>query len=512
MATMRFIMGDQLSLGISCLQGCDKALDTVFMCEVFSEACYVKHHKKKLVFIFSAMRHFALELRQLGYKVHYSKLDDPQNSGSFTTELRRVCAQLGLTRVVVTHPGEYRVLQELQQLQQDEGLQLEIREDSRFLISADEFSRFAAGKGALRMEFFYRHMRQKYNILMQDGEPIGGEWNLDALNRKAAPRKLHIPPPYTCEIDDITREVLLLVAERFGDHFGDLQPFYLAVSRQQALEAFELFLQQRLALFGDYQDAMLSDQPWMYHAHIGFYLNCGLLEPLECILAVQQAYLQGKAPLNSCEGFIRQVLGWREYVRAIYWLKMPEYAELNFFAAQADLPQFYWTGQTDMNCLRQCVQQTAQLAYAHHIQRLMVLGNFALLAGVEPRQMCEWFLLVYADAFEWVELPNVVGMILFADGGYLASKPYAAGGGYINKMSDYCKNCRYNVQLKHGKHACPFNYLYWDFLQRNRHLLANNPRLALMYKAYDNMDEDKKQAMRSSSAIFLQALADKKVL
>ena len=247
---------------------------------------------------------------------------------------------------------------------------------------------------------------------------------------------------------------------------------------------------------------MIEGEPWMYHSHISFYLNCGLLLPRECIEAAEMAYYDGKAPLNSVEGFIRQIIGWREYIRGIYWLKMPEYSELNFFNASRDLPEFYWTGETEMNCLKQCVSETKQNAYAHHIQRLMVLGNFALISGVSPSQVNEWFLTVYADAYEWVELPNVSGMILFSDGGYLASKPYAAGGSYINKMSDYCDSCTYSVKKKSGPEACPFNYLYWDFLVRNREKLSSNPRTAMMYRTYDRMSNDKKNAIKYDSDQF----------
>ena len=299
-----------------------------------------------------------------------------------------------------------------------------------------------------------------------------------------------------------------LVAGHFPDHFGDLEPFYFAVTRQQALQTLNLFIEERLPNFGDYQDAMIEGEPWMYHSHISFYLNCGLLLPLECVKAAEKVYQQGKAPLNAVEGFIRQIIGWREYVRGIYWLEMPEYAQKNFFDAKHNLPDFYWTADTKMNCLHQCVLETQKNAYAHHIQRLMVLGNFSLIAGIDPVQVNEWFLSVYADAYEWVELPNVSGMTLFADGGYLASKPYAAGGSYINKMSDYCKNCNYKVTKKNGEDACPFNYLYWDFLIRNRDKLESNHRIGMMYKMYDRMGDDKKQAISDDSKNFLKSIYD----
>jgi deoxyribodipyrimidine photolyase-related protein len=280
---------------------------------------------------------------------------------------------------------------------------------------------------------------------MQDGQPIGVQWNYDTENRKPPKERLTIPPPHISKVDNITQEVISLVYDRFPDHFGNLEPFHFAVTRVDALQVLDEFIKQRLNKFGDYQDAMLEGEPWMYHSHISCYLNCGLLLPIECVQAAEIAYHQGNVPLNAAEGFIRQIIGWREYVRGIYWLKMPAYAEQNFLEAKRELPDFYWTSNTKMNCLRQCVLETKQNAYAHHIQRLMVLGNFALLAGIKPKAVNEWFLIVYADAYQWVELPNVSGMILFSDGGYLASKPYAAGGNYINKMSNYCKNCYYKV-------------------------------------------------------------------
>jgi deoxyribodipyrimidine photolyase-related protein len=338
-----------------------------------------------------------------------------------------------------------------------------------------------------------------------DGDaPVGGQWNYDAENRKPPKEGLSIPKPYTNDIDEITRDVIELVAKRFPNHFGDLEPFYFAVTRDQALQVFKLFIEQRLSHFGDYQDAMIEGEPWMYHSHISFYLNCGLLLPIECVKTAEDSYHRGKSPLNAVEGFIRQIIGWREYVRGIYWHKMPEYAEENYFKATRMLPDFYWEANTKMNCLRQCVSETKENAYAHHIQRLMVLGNFALLAGIDPHQVNEWFLIVYADAYEWVELTNVSGMILFADGGYLASKPYAASGSYINKMSDYCKNCSYKVNKKNGPDACPFNYLYWDFLARNREKLKSNHRLGMIYKNYDRMDIEKQKAIHDDSHKFFR--------
>lgn len=507
MRTLRLILGDQLSQSISSLRDCDKANDVVMMCEVMKEASYVKHHKKKLVYIFSAMRHFALQLHKLGYKVCYTKLDDPKNTGSFYSEIQRVVEKLCIQKLIVTEPGEYRVLKDIQSWQKDFSIDVEIRIDDRFLATIGEFTNWAKGYKQLRMEYFYRYMRIKHDILLDnDGNPEGGQWNYDSQNRKTPSSDIKIPDSYKSVADDITKQVIELVGQTFVDNFGDIKPFNYAVTREQALEALDLFVKERLSDFGDYQDAMLEGQAWMYHSHISMYINSGLLLPMECIKAAVKAYYNGNAPLNAVEGFIRQILGWREFVRGIYWLKMPGYRDMNYLGATRKLPSFYWDANTKMNCLYQCVKETKQNAYTHHIQRLMVLGNFALLAGIDPKYVNEWYLLVYTDAYEWVELPNVSGMVLFADGGYLASKPYAASGSYIKKMSNYCDKCHYSVNKKNGIDACPFNYLYWDFLARNKSKLATNPRLAMIYKSYENMTDEKKELIRQDSKKFLEDL------
>ncbi len=501
---LRFVLGDQLNLKISSLSDIDAEKDIIFMCEVWDEATYVRHHKKKIAFIFSAMRHFAEELQAAGYRVHYARLDDANNAGSFTDELLRVVALYNPDRVIVTEPSEYRVLQDLQNC--DAGVLIEIRPDDRFFCSHDTFAAWADGRKQLRMEYFYRDMRKKHNILMDGDQPEGGAWNYDSENRKPPKEGLQVPQTYMSEPDAMTLEVMDLVTERFANHFGDLEPFHLAVTRDQALQALDQFIKERLINFGDYQDAMVQGEPWMYHSHLSFYINCGLLLPLECVQKAEESYHADQAPLNAVEGFIRQIIGWREYVRGIYWLKMPEYERENFLEAKRKLPTLFWGGETQMNCLRQCVKETKKNAYAHHIQRLMVLGNFALIAGLDPDEVNEWYMIVYADAYQWVELPNVTGMILFADGGVLGSKPYAASGAYINKMSDYCKGCRYKVSKKNGPDACPFNYLYWDFLIRNHDKLRTNHRLGMIYKSLERMDEDKVSAIKEDSRRFFKAL------
>ena len=507
MSSIRLILGDQLSESISSLKDYHSDTDIILMCEVWNESTHVKHHKKKIAFIFSAMRHFAEMLKKKGFKVEYTQLDHPDHTGSINGEIKRMLSKYKADRIVVTHPSEYHVLERIRSLENELHIPIELKEDDRFLCSPDQFAHWASDRKQLRMEYFYREIRKQYNILMEDDKPIGGQWNYDAQNRKPPKEGLTIPPPYIGKIDDITQDVISLTAQHFDHHFGDLEPFYFAVTRAEALEVLDLFIEQRLPHFGDYQDAMIQGEPWMYHSHISFYLNCGLLLPLECVRAAETSYHQGNAPLNAVEGFVRQIIGWREYVRGIYWLKMPDYSDENFFGADRKLPDFYWTADTKMNCLRQCVLETKQHAYAHHIQRLMVLGNFALLAGIDPKDVNEWFWIVYADAYEWVELPNVSGMILFADGGYLASKPYAAGGSYINKMSNYCKSCHYKVTQKNGKDACPFNYLYWDFLDRNREKLSGNHRIGMMYKTFDRMTEEKQKAIRDDSKRFLSNIS-----
>ena len=300
--------------------------------------------------------------------------------------------------------------------------------------------------------------------------------------------------------------VITLVENFCGDHFGDIEPFYFAVNSNQAMNSFKKFINERLENFGTYQDAMIEDEDFMFHSHIGFYLNNGLLEPLKLIKLVEKEYKKGKVNINSAEGFIRQILGWREYVRGIYWLKMPQYKELNFLGAKNKLREFYWSGKTKMNCVKESIRNTKQNSYAHHIQRLMVLGNFALIAGIDPHEVNEWYLIVYADAYEWVELPNVSGMILFADGGVLATKPYAASGSYINKMSNYCKNCHYNVKEKSGKNACPFNYLYWNFLIENYTTLKNNHRMAMIYRILESFTKEKINNIKDDSKKFLNSI------
>ncbi len=500
------VLGDQLSPALSSLAACDPSRDVVVMCEVMEEARYVKHHKKKIILLFSAMRHFADELKRLGWRVAYTRLDDSANTGSFTNEVARAVAAHQPERIVLTEPGEWRVLEMVRSWSAALGLPVDVLPDTRFVSSIDEFALWARDRKQLRMEYFYRDMRRKTALLMDGKEPAGGAWNFDHDNRKPAKADLFMPEPMHFQQDTITRDVAALVKKRFADHFGDAEPFWFAVTRADAEAAFDQFIDQSLARFGDFQDAMLTDERFLYHSIVSMYLNCGLLDPLAMCRKVEAAYRAGRAPLNAAEGYIRQVIGWREYVRGIYWLKMPAYADSNALQATRPLPDFYWTGETKMLCVREAVTQTREEAYAHHIQRLMVTGNFALLAGLSPQALHEWYLTVYADAYEWVELPNTIGMSQFADGGLLASKPYAASGAYINRMSNYCASCAYDVKQRTGPEACPFNALYWDFIARHAPRLKGNPRLAQMVRTFEKFDADEQARIRASAAATLAAL------
>ncbi|MDO9709440.1 cryptochrome/photolyase family protein [Paracraurococcus lichenis] len=500
---LRVVLGDQCSRGLSALDGLDPARDVVLLAEVMGECTYVRHHKQKIVLVLSAMRHFARALAARGVKVDYIRLDDPANTGTLAGEVARAVARHAPEGIVCTFPGEWRVLQDMQGWEAMAGLPVEIREDSRFLCDLAWFRRWAQGRKQMRMEFFYREMRRATGLLMEEGAPAGGAWNYDAANRRRLAPGVAPPAPRRFPPDAITREVMALVEARFPDHFGTLEGFAWPVTAREAEAALADFVAHRLADFGDYQDAMATGEPVLFHALVSTSLNIGLLLPRACCDAAEAAWRAGRAPLNAVEGFIRQILGWREYVRGIYWLKMPDYAGLNALEAARPLPWFYWSGETRLNCLRQAVTQTRDLAYAHHIQRLMVTGNFALLAGLDPRAVNEWYMVVYADAFEWVELPNTHGMVLHADGGVMASKPYAASGAYINRMSDYCRRCDYDVRESTGPRACPMNALYWDFLARHERRFAGNPRMAMPLQALRRMPPERLAALRAAAADFL---------
>ena len=500
------VLGDQLTRNLASIRGRTKDDTVILMIEVWDEATYVRHHKQKIALIFSAMRHFAAELRDAGWQVDYVRLDDEGNSGSFTGEVARAVERYDPRAIHVVEAGEWRVQQAIEEWPDKFDCEVEILPDDRFIATIAEFREWAEGRDTFRMEFFYREMRRKTGLLMDGDKPEGGEWNLDKQNRESPDDDMDPPERAKFEPDEITCEVIALVEDKFGDHFGSLENFNWPVTRDEAEEAADRFFAERIEKFGPYQDAMVHGQDDLYHSMLSTSINLGLLDPLDLCQRAEKAYRDGKAPLNSVEGFIRQLIGWREYVRGFYWYFMPGLESDNKLNAQRGLPEFYWTGETDMRCMADCIRSTRENAHAHHIQRLMVLGNFALLAGINPREVQDWYLVVYADAYEWVELPNVAAMILYADGGKLASKPYAASGNYINKMSDYCRECRYSPSKKTGEDACPFNPLYWHFMDRHRELLEQNHRIGRIYSTWDRMKDNKKAEYLETAATYLKTL------
>lgn len=501
MSRLILVLGDQLSLSLSSLrQRLDD--DCVLLAEVHQEAEYVPHHQLKIVLLFSAMRHFAAALRLQHVDVHY--INYQQQVRSLLEAVQQVLSQRpDISELLLTESGEYRLQQDIASWSEQLGLTVTILPDDRFICSRQQFEQWAKGRKQYRMEYFYREMRRYTGLLMDGDNPIGGQWNFDAENRQSLPADLAVPAPLTFIADDITRDVMQLVASEFKSHIGDAHSFCYAVTSKDARTAFLHFVEQQLPLFGAYQDAMKVGEPFVFHSVASAYINCGLLDARWVCQQVEQAYHQGKVPLAAAEGFIRQIIGWREYVRGLYWLLMPSYATVNFFNAERSLPWFYWTGKTQMRCMHEAIEHTKKHAYSHHIQRLMITGNFALIAGLSVVEVHQWYLAVYADAYEWVELPNTAGMALFADGGILASKPYAASGNYIHKMSNYCRHCHYQVKDTLGANACPFNALYWDFLARNEPLLAGNPRLALTYNNWRKKNLDEQHAIRAKAAELL---------
>jgi deoxyribodipyrimidine photolyase-related protein len=496
------VLGDQLTPTVAGLRAADRARDAVVMAEVTEEATYVSHHPKKIALFFAAMRKFAARLEADGWRVLYTRLDDPENAGSIPGELLRRAAETGAREVIATEPGEWRLIARLNDL----PLTLRLHEDDRFLASHAEFEAWADGRKQLRMEWFYRDMRRKTGLLMDGDAPAGGQWNFDHDNRKPASADLFRTPPLTFAPDEGVEEVLDLVEARFGSNFGTLRPFGFATDPAGAERALDHFLSRHLPDFGTYQDAMLRGDRFLNHAVISAYINLGLLDPLQVCRHAESEWRAGRAPLNSVEGFIRQIIGWREYVRGIYFLEGPEYASRNALGHTRALPSLYWGAETRMACLSHAVGQTREEGYAHHIQRLMVTGNFALLAGVDPAEVHEWYLAVYWDAIEWVEAPNTLGMSQFADGGLLGSKPYVSSGAYIDRMSDYCRGCAYDVKAKTGQGACPFNLLYWHFLDRHRARFEGNPRMAQMYRTWDRMDDGRRRTVIAEAGAFLHRL------
>ncbi|MEL7343721.1 MAG: cryptochrome/photolyase family protein [Pseudomonadota bacterium] len=500
------VLGDQLSRDVAALAQADRSVDTVVMAEVADEASYVPHHPKKIAFVFSAMRHFAASLIEDGWTVAYTRLDDPQNAGSITGELLRRAEETGAAEILATEPGEWRLIEALGDL----PMPVTMLEDTRFVATHADFDGWAEGRKELRMEFFYREMRRKTGLLMDGDKPEGGKWNFDHDNRKPPKDGLDAPGPMRFSADAVTQEVLALVRGRFGGNFGTLDDFWFATTQADAKRARAHWIKTALPTFGDYQDAMVTGERFLFHSILSMYINAGLLDPLETCQLVEEAYRKGHAPLNAAEGFIRQIIGWRDYMRGIYFREGPEYTARNALAHDRKLPDFYWSADTDMACMREAIEQTRDEAYAHHIQRLMVTGNFALLAGIDPHQVHEWYLAVYADAYEWVEAPNVIGMSQYADDGIIASKPYVSSGNYIDKMSDYCRGCVYDVKTKTGEGACPFNLLYWHFVDRHEDRFAKNPRMGNVVRTWGRMSDDKRSTIIKDADTILSRLDQSK--
>lgn len=504
------VLGDQLSHGLSALSGFDPTCDAVVMVETAAESQVVWSHRARIALFLSAMRHFADELRNRGWRVVYRRLPpEPSTPEPTISELLTLISKgLEAKTVIFSEPGEHRLAVELPQALRAAGLTHETRPDTHFLCSTARFNHWARGRKEWRLEYFYREMRREHGVLMNGSEPAGGQWNFDADNRQPFPKTGpgNIVPPAHFPPDATTREVLALVAQRFADHPGSLEHFGWPVTRAEALQALAHFIQHRLPHFGAHQDAMWTDTPWGWHAVLSTSLNLHLLDPHEVISAAETAWRERNLPLAAVEGFVRQVLGWREFIRGVYGHEMPELKAANHFNHQRPLPAWYWTGRTHMACMAAVVGQTLAHGYAHHIQRLMVTGQFALLAQVQPQQVADWYLAMYVDAVEWVELPNVAGMALFANGGRFTSKPYIASGQYIKKMSNYCQGCRYRPDTKTGPQACPMTTLYWAHLERHEADMARNPRTALMVKHVARWQDDERQALRDQAARTLDNL------
>ena len=507
MSCLRLVLGDQLSSQMSSLSDIDHANDIILLMEIKSETDYAAHHKRKLAFVFSSMRHFADKLSK-NSRVKYIAYNSEENQHDFTSNLKMVINQENIRKLILTEPAEYRLLESFYNNFPTLGIPFEIREDNRFLCSKEEFAIYNSQQKSLMMENFYHYMRKKTGYLMnKSSKPIGGKWNFDHDNRSPFKNDMPIPQRPIFKPDDTTNAVIKMVEKEFEDNFGTLKSFNEAVTEEQAEEVLQYFIEHCLTYFGKYQDAMVDGEPLMFHSRISHLLNIGLLTAkYVCDEALKKI---DQVPLSSIEGFIRQVIGWREYIRGVYWTNMPDYVESNFFNFHRKLPEFYWNGKCKMNCVKSVVQSTERYAYSHHIQRLMITGNLALLMGIKPQKVHEWYLAVYDDAYEWVELPNTIGMALYADGGAMSTKPYISSGNYINKMSNFCKTCSYKVKEKTGPKACPFNYLYWNFLDQERDKLSTNRRLFMPYKNLNKKKPEEMKEIRLSAKKFIDSHCQK---
>jgi deoxyribodipyrimidine photolyase-related protein len=505
--TLRLILGDQLNSNHSWFQKVDDSVDYVLM-EVATETDYVRHHIQKVIGFFAAMREFSKELQVNGHRVIYFQLNDTNNKQSFESNLNALLTEGNYTKFEYQEPDEYRVDAHLKNFCASLSVPFERVSSEHFLSERHFLSQFFEGKKTYLMESFYRQMRKNHSILMEGANPVGGKWNFDADNRKKIPANhvVNLPLIFSNDTSEIEIELRKANVKTIGN--VNSKQFLWPINRSQSLELLEFFVEHCLPFFGTFQDAMQQNQWSIYHSRLSFSMNTKMISPREVIDAATEAWgkNQTEISLNQLEGFVRQILGWREYMRGIYWVKMPEYSTLNFFENTASLPDWFWTGKTKMNCLSQAINQSLDFAYAHHIQRLMITGNFALLAGVNPDEVDAWYLGIYIDALEWVEITNTRGMSQFADGGIVGTKPYVSSATYIDKMSNYCGNCHYKKEIKTGEKACPFNSLYWNFYDRNQDKLANNPRIGMMYNVWRKMEQSQKTALLNQAEIYLSKI------
>ena len=490
MRHLLLILGDQLDRNSAIFDGYDPDQDKIWMAESDHEISYVPSHKQRILLFLSAMRHFRDELVESGKSVIYHELTpDPKKDqgNTFGAILQKTLTQEKPKAIRVVLPGDYRVKEELESIASQHDLSLDILPDVHFYGTINDFHKFARGKKSLLMETFYRQMRKTHDVLMEGTKPTGGKWNFDHDNReplpKAGPGRIGRPTSFSH--DEITQDVIKLIEARYSDHPGSMDNFNLPVTPRQARRMLSDFVNYHLEDFGLYEDAMWTDEPFLHHSRLSTSLNLKLLNPRECIEAVVTAYQEGLAPLASVEGFVRQILGWREFIRGIYWLHMPDYAERNHFDHQSSLPSFFWDGKTDMHCVRQSIGHVLDYGYVHHIHRLMVLGNLSVTLGVHPYKFHEWHMAMYLDAIDWVSLPNTLGMSQHGDGGVVGTKPYVSTGNYVHKMGNFCKKCRYDFKKATGDDACPITTFYWDFLDRHYDSLSDNSRMRLQMTHVD---------------------------
>ena len=492
---LRLILGDQLNIDHSWFKESNENVLYVLM-EVREETDYTQHHIQKVTGIFAAMRKFNQIIESKGIKSIYLKLSDEKNKQSVPANLSALIGEFDIEEVEYQEPDEYRLDTLLEEW--SKGIEIPVRKVSteHFFTSREMVGELFRNKKAYLMETFYREMRKRTGLLMKGQEPEGGKWNYDPTNRKKLPKDHQPPPPLLFDHD--LSDIVHMIREHGVSTLGNIDPEHYSwpIDREEALNLLKYFCEHLLLHFGDFQDALTSKSWTLYHSRLSFAMNLKLISPKEVCDAVESTFrASDEVDITQAEGFIRQILGWREFMRGIYWAEMPGFAEMNHFEHAAPLPSWYWNGKTKMACLRQAIQQSLDHGYAHHIQRLMVTGNFALLAGVDPDQVDHWYLGIYVDAYHWVEVTNTRGMSQYADGGLVGTKPYVSSASYLHKMGDHCVNCHYDHKDRTGERSCPLNSLYWHFHDRHRSKLESNPRISMMYKTWDKMDVQMKEEL-----------------